>query len=238
MYENYFRNKDSETSKWEQLDNGLSRKEHDDEKNYEFVEYSPWSVSYSGTYGWGEKESYTFEKTDETVIEEETKNLFELVGLPYDKESGYAIERTTVHEDNSVEVDLCRYIEGRKVSLTGGIDDIELNKVEIVTLEFGSNRLLSVMFLGLTDVIKVEAYEDDIFLDEPEKAFRIAADYLSRISLDKNKVFETAQIAYVATEVDENGVYTLIPKAEFIDKEDKNTYQVDLFTKQVEQNRY
>lgn len=237
LYENYFVNKSDATKQWEEEQDEVKRKEYDEEDTYEAVSYNVRSVSYSGLYGTSVEYEYTYEKTEDETIEKETVRLFELIGYEYGGDNGYAIERKVVQEDNSVEVYLCRKIEGSELSITGGINDESINGAEEVELEFGNNQLISASFVCLTDVVEVKDYENEIFVDSPDKACQLFAEYLRTHSgLEKEEIVDTFQISYVASEELETDVYVLKPMAEMIDKVTGNVYQLDLFTKKVEGN--
>jgi len=134
---------------------------------------------------------------------------------------------------------LCRKIEGHELSLTGGINDVNINGAEEIKLQFGSNQLIWCRFLCLTDVVEVKDYKEEIFVDSPDKACQLFVEYLrAHPGKENEEIADTFQISYVASEELETDVYVLKPMAEMIDKVTGNVYQLDLFTKKVQGNGY
>lgn len=241
IYNNYFRNRDDKKHQEEETEhykvNGVEHSSHRiiyrTEDMYQLMHC--WD---DGVYFFGEffGENYIYKTTEEEAIQRETEKLFGLLGLEFNnRENGYVIDRKVVMEDNSVEVHVKKYIEGKETSLAFSPYPTEMpTEVEEVQLVFGDNQLIGIDFHRLTEVVEIKDYERELLVDSPEKAYNLMENYVSSTRGMIKLSVDTARIAYIVRK-EEDGIYTLWPMADFYTEIDKARVllQVDLTTKEV-----
>ena len=231
VYQYYFRRRDDKKHQQEEYMNELHSIVYESKDIYQIMEWSNIGVHYAGEF-FGE--DYMYETTDEQVIKKEIELLFKRLGLPYNnKRNGYVIDKKIVHGNNSIEMHMKKYIEGKEVSLSsiGG----NVPEVELLTVTFGNNQIIDIDLTGLTETVEVKKHKDDVLVNSPEKAYKLLNDFMAT-SYGMNKyVIDTVRVSYVEDEP-QDGIIPLRPMVEFYEKEKEymgNVEQVNPSTKEV-----
>lgn len=230
IYKNYFRRHEDTEHQKENLIDGVHSIVYKTEDMYQLMDWSDNYVHYIGNlFG----EDYIYEATEEQVIQEEMETLFNRLGLPYnDKKNGYVIDKKVVQGNNSVEVHVKRYIEGKEVTLACEVEEKEPT-IEQVTIVFGNNQIISIDLTGLSEVVEIKDYKEEVFVDSPEKAYKLLTNFVSTAFGTEKRCVDTVRISYVPEKTDTE-IVVLQPKVEFYEKDRiGNIYQVDIATKEV-----
>lgn len=240
IYENYFCYKDDTAHLKEEYHDSIMSITHETEEFYQDID---WSFHYgfiSYNKHFPEKddmeEEDRYETTTEQVILEETERFCNLLGLEYNnEENGYVIDRTTVNMDNSVDVHLRRRFNGKECSLRNY--SVEITEAGWFELLFGDNQLLSIHILRPLDVVEITDYKETVLVNSPQKAYKLLTSYISAVRGTEKITVDTARVAYTAVQ-EEDGIYTLRPMIEFIEKQHGkgyalNIHQIDLTTKEI-----
>ena len=139
IYQNYFRRREDTKHQEKEGTNAEGTIVYKSDDMYQLFDWSNTSVEYAGEF-FGE--DYRYKGTDDAVIEKETKLLLKRLGLRYnDKNNGYAIGKKMIHGNNSVEVHLKKYVEGKEISLAASnLEDVSvLDEMDII---FGDNQVI------------------------------------------------------------------------------------------------
>ena len=243
IYDNYFQGKkDKKNQKIEKDEYGTSIN-YETKKIYEVLDTGNFYITYDIINLETEDEKHG--ETKNEVIEAETKKLFKLMGLEYNTDNGYFIDKIIKQENNQMDVFCKRKIEGKNISLIQktGYDD---NDVESVEINFIDNKIASFSFRDLTELVDIKPYRGEVLIDKPIKAHKIVDDYIRSTSgaarITENGVhdinisqrkLEKADIAYCISKINKNEI-TMKPIEEFYDGNDSGTiYYVDLETKEA-----
>ena len=231
VYKNYFRRRKDTKHQEKEGTNAEGTIVYKSDDMYQLFGWSNTSVEYAGEF-FGEE--YNYKGTDDAVIEKETKLLLKRLGLRYnDKNNGYAIGKKMIHRDNSVEVHLKKYVEGKKISLAASNqeDVLALDEIDIT---FGDDQVIAIDVYRLTETVEVKKLKEDALVNNADKAYKLMTSFVNEAYGLEKKSMDTVWVSYAVKEED-NGTFTMRPVVEFYDKGFiGRIIQVDVCTKGVE----
>lgn len=184
VYQNYFRRREDIKH---QEKKGTSAEGTIVYKSDDMHQLLEWGVN--GFYFHGDffGEDYKYKGTDDTVIEKETELLLKRLGLNYnDKNNGYAIGKKMIHRDNSVEVHLKKYVEGKEISLAASNqeDVLALDEIDIT---FGDDQVIAIDVYRLTETVEVKKLKEDALVNNADKAYKLMTSFVNEAyGLEKN----------------------------------------------------
>ena len=231
VYQNYFRRREDTKHQEKEGTNAEGTIVYKSDDMYQLLE---WGVN--GFYFRGDffGEGYKYKGTDDAVIEKETKLLLKRLGLRYnDKNNGYAIGKKMIHGDNSVEVHLKKYIEGKEISLAASnLEDVSvLDEMDII---FGDNQVIGIRIYRLTETVEVKNLKEDALVNNADKAYKLMTSFVNEAYGLEKRTMDTVWVSYTMKEED-NGIFTMRPVVDFYDKGFiGRIIQVDVCTKGVE----
>lgn len=231
VYKNYFRRRKDTKHQEKEGTNAEGTIVYKSDDMYQLFGWSNTSVEYAGEF-FGEE--YIYKGTDDAVIEKETKLLLKRLGLRYnDKNNGYAIGKKMIHRDNSVEVHLKKYVEGKEISLAASNqeDVLALDEIDIT---FGDDQVIAIDVYRLTETVEVKKLKEDALVNNADKAYKLMTSFVNEAYGLEKKSMDTVWVSYAVKEED-NGTFTMRPVVEFYDKGFiGRIIQVDVCTKGVE----
>ena len=231
VYQNYFRRREDIKHQEKEGTNAEGTIVYKSDDMYQLFDWSNTSVEYAGEF-FGEE--YNYKGTDDAVIEKETKLLLKRLGLRYnDKNNGYAIGKKMIHRDNSVEVHLKKYVEGKEISLAASNqeDVLALDEIDIT---FGDDQVIAIDVYRLTETVEVKKLKEDALVNNADKAYKLMTSFVNEAYGLEKKSMDTVWVSYAVKEED-NGTFTMRPVVEFYDKGFiGRIIQVDVCTKGVE----
>ena len=231
VYKNYFRRRKDTKHQEKEGTNAEGTIVYKSDDMYQLFGWSNTSVEYAGEF-FGEE--YNYKGTDDAVIEKETKLLLKRLGLRYnDKNNGYAIGKKMIHRDNSVEVNLKKYVEGKEISLAASNqeDVLALDEIDIT---FGDDQVIAIDVYRLTETVEVKKLKEDALVNNADKAYKLMTSFVNEAYGLEKKSMDTVWVSYAVKEED-NGTFTMRPVVEFYDKGFiGRIIQVDVCTKGVE----
>ena len=231
VYKNYFRRRKDTKHQEKEGTNAEGTIVYKSDDMYQLFGWSNTSVEYAGEF-FGEE--YNYKGTDDAVIEKETKLLLKRLGLRYnDKNNGYAIGKKMIHRDNSVEVHLKKYVEGKEISLAASNqeDVLALDEIDIT---FGDDQVIAIDVYRLTETVEVKKLKEDALVNNADKAYKLMTSFVNEAYGLEKKSMDTVWVSYAVKE-DDNGTFTMRPVVEFYDKGFiGRIIQVDVCTKGVE----
>ena len=231
VYKNYFRRRKDTKHQEKEGTNAEGTIVYKSDDMYQLFGWSNTSVEYAGEF-FGEE--YNYKGTDDAVIEKETKLLLKRLGLRYnDKNNGYAIGKKMIHRDNSVEVHLKKYVEGKEISLAASNqeDVLALDEIDIT---FGDDQVIAIDVYRLTETVEVKKLKEDALVNNADKAYKLMTSFVNEAYGLEKKSMDTVWVSYAVKEED-NGTFTMRPVVEFYDKGFiGRIIQVDVCTKGVE----
>lgn len=231
VYQNYFRRREDTKHQEKEGTNAEGTIVYKSDDMYQLFGWSNTSVEYAGEF-FGE--DYRYKGTDDAVIEKETKLLLKRLGLRYnDKNNGYAIGKKMIHGDNSVEVHLKKYVEGKEISLAASnLEDVSvLDEMDII---FGDNQVIGIRIYRLTETVEVKKLKEDVLVNNADKAYKLMSSFVNEAYGLEKRSMDTVWVSYAIKEED-NGTFTMRPVVDFYDKSFiGRIIQVDVCTKGVE----
>ena len=231
VYKNYFRRRKDTKHQEKEGTNAEGTIVYKSDDMYQLFGWSNTSVEYAGEF-FGEE--YNYKGTDDAVIEKETKLLLKRLGLRYnDKNNGYAIGKKMIHRDNSVEVHLKKYVEGKEISLAASNqeDVLALDEIDIT---FGDDQVIAIDVYRLTETVEVKKLKEDALVNNADKAYKLMTSFVNEAYGLEKKSMDTVWVSYAVKEED-NGTFTMRPVVEFYDKGFiGRIIQVDVCTKGVD----
>ena len=231
VYKNYVRRRKDTKHQEKEGTNAEGTIVYKSDDMYQLFGWSNTSVEYAGEF-FGEE--YNYKGTDDAVIEKETKLLLKRLGLRYnDKNNGYAIGKKMIHRDNSVEVHLKKYVEGKEISLAASNqeDVLALDEIDIT---FGDDQVIAIDVYRLTETVEVKKLKEDALVNNADKAYKLMTSFVNEAYGLEKKSMDTVWVSYAVKEED-NGTFTMRPVVEFYDKGFiGRIIQVDVCTKGVE----
>ena len=231
VYKNYFRRRKDTKHQEKEGTNAEGTIVYKSDDMYQLFGWSNTSVEYAGEF-FGEE--YNYKGTDDAVIEKETKLLLKRLGLRYnDKNNGYAIGKKMIHRDNSVEVHLKKYVEGKEISLAASNqeDVLALDEIDIT---FGDDQVIAIDVYRLTETVEVKKLKEDALVNNADKAYKLMTSFVNEAYGLEKKSMDTVWVSYTMKEED-NGTFTMRPVVDFYDKGFiGRIIQVDVCTKGVE----
>ena len=231
VYQNYFRRREDIKHQEKKGNSAEGTIVYKSDDMYQLFGWSNTSVEYAGEF-FGEE--YNYKGTDDAVIEKETKLLLKRLGLRYnDKNNGYAIGKKMIHRDNSVEVHLKKYVEGKEISLAASNqeDVLALDEIDIT---FGDDQVIAIDVYRLTETVEVKKLKEDALVNNADKAYKLMTSFVNEAYGLEKKSMDTVWVSYAVKEED-NGTFTMRPVVEFYDKGFiGRIIQVDVCTKGVE----
>ena len=231
VYKNYFRRRKDTKHQEKEGTNAEGTIVYKSDDMYQLFGWSNTSVEYAGEF-FGEE--YNYKGTDDAVIEKETKLLLKRLGLRYnDKNNGYAIGKKMIHRDNSVEVHLKKYVEGKEISLAASNqeDVLALDEIDIT---FGDDQVIAIDVYRLTETVEVKKLKEDALVNNADKAYKLMTSFVNEAYGLEKKSMDTVWVSYAVKEED-NGTFTMRPVVDFYDKGFiGRIIQVDVCTKGVE----
>ena len=231
VYKNYFRRRKDTKHQEKEGTNAEGTIVYKSDDMYQLFGWSNTSVEYAGEF-FGEE--YNYKGTDDAVIEKETKLLLKRLGLRYnDKNNGYAIGKKMIHRDNSVEVHLKKYVEGKEISLAASNqeDVLALDEIDIT---FGDDQVIAIDVYRLTETVEVKNLKEDALVNNADKAYKLMTSFVNEAYGLEKRSMDTVWVSYTMKEED-NGTFTMRPVVEFYDKGFiGRIIQVDVCTKGVE----
>lgn len=184
VYKNYFRRRKDTKHQEKEGTNAEGTIVYKSDDMYQLFGWSNTSVEYAGEF-FGEE--YNYKGTDDAVIEKETKLLLKRLGLRYnDKNNGYAIGKKMIHRDNSVEVHLKKYVEGKEISLAASNqeDVLALDEIDIT---FGDDQVIAIDVYRLTETVEVKKLKEDALVNNADKAYKLMTSFVNEAyGLEKN----------------------------------------------------
>ena len=231
VYKNYFRRRKDTKHQEKEGTNAEGTIVYKSDDMYQLFGWSNTSVEYAGEF-FGEE--YNYKGTDDAVIEKETKLLLKRLGLRYnDKNNGYAIGKKMIHRDNSVEVHLKKYVEGKEISLAASNqeDVLALDEIDIT---FGDDQVIAIDVYRLTETVEVKKLKEDALVNNADKAYKLMTSFVNEAYGLEKRPMDTVWVSYAIKEED-NGTFTMRPVVDFYDKSFiGRIIQVDVCTKGVE----
>ena len=231
VYKNYFRRRKDTKHQEKEGTNAEGTIVYKSDDMYQLFGWSNTSVEYAGEF-FGEE--YNYKGTDDAVIEKETKLLLKRLGLRYnDKNNGYAIGKKMIHRDNSVEVHLKKYVEGKEISLAASNqeDVLALDEIDIT---FGDDQVIAIDVYRLTETVEVKKLKEDALVNNADKAYKLMTSFVNEAYGLEKRSMDTVWVSYTMKEED-NGTFTMRPVVDFYDKGFiGRIIQVDVCTKGVE----
>ena len=231
VYQNYFRRREDIKHQEKKGTNAEGTIVYKSDDMYQLLE---WGVN--GFYFRGDffGEDYKYKGTDDAVIEKETKLLLKRLGLRYnDKNNGYAIGKKMIHGNNSVEVHLKKYVEGKEISLAASnLEDVSvLDEMDII---FGDNQVIGIRIYRLTETVEVKKLKEDVLVNNADKAYKLMSSFVNEAYGLEKRSMDTVWVSYAIKEED-NGTFTMRPVVDFYDTSFiGRIIQVDVCTKGVE----
>ena len=231
IYQNYFRRREDTKHQEKEGTNAEGTIVYKSDDMYQLFGWSNTSVEYAGEF-FGE--DYRYKGTDDAVIEKETKLLLKRLGLRYnDKNNGYAIGKKMIHGNNSVEVHLKKYVEGKEISLAASnLEDVSvLDEMDII---FGDNQVIGIRIYRLTETVEVKKLKEDVLVNNADKAYKLMSSFVNEAYGLEKRSMDTVWVSYAIKEED-NGTFTMRPVVDFYDTSFiGRIIQVDVCTKGVE----
>ena len=231
IYQNYFRRREDTKHQEEEYTNEIHNLIYKTDDMHQLLTWDDVSVEYAGEF-FGE--DYKYKGTDDAVIEKETKLLLKRLGLRYnDKNNGYAIGKKMIHGDNSVEVHLKKYVEGKEISLAAG-DQEDVTRLDEVDIIFGDDQVIGIRIYRLTETVEVKNLKEDALVNNADKAYKLMTSFVNEAYGLEKRPMDTVWVSYAIKEED-NGTFTMRPVVDFYDKSFiGRIIQVDVCTKGVE----
>ena len=231
VYQNYFRRREDIKHQEKKGTNAEGTIVYKSDDMYQLFGWSNTSVEYAGEF-FGE--DYKYKGTDDAVIEKETELLLKRLGLRYnDKNNGYTIGKKMIHGDNSVEVHLKKYVEGKEISLAASNqeDVLALDEIDIT---FGDDQVIAIDVDRLTETVEVKNLKEDALVNNADKAYKLMTSFVNEAYGLEKRTMDTVWVSYTMKEED-NGTFTMRPVVDFYDKGFiGRIIQVDVCTKGVE----
>ena len=231
IYQNYFRRREDTKHQEEEYTNEIHNLIYKADDMHQLLTWDDVSVEYAGEF-FGE--DYKYKGTDDAVIEKETKLLLKRLGLRYnDKNNGYAIGKKMIHGNNSVEVHLKKYVEGKEISLAASnLEDVSvLDEMDII---FGDNQVIGIRIYRLTETVEVKKLKEDVLVNNADKAYKLMSSFVNEAYGLEKRSMDTVWVSYAIKEED-NGTFTMRPVVDFYDTSFiGRIIQVDVCTKGVE----
>ena len=231
VYQHYFRRREDTKHQEKEGTNAEGTIVYKSDDMYQLFGWSNTSVEYAGEF-FGE--DYKYKGTDDAVIEKETELLLKRLGLNYnDKNNGYAIGKKMIHGDNSVEVHLKKYVEGKEISLAAG-DQEDVTRLDEVDIIFGDNQVIGIRIYRLTETVEVKKLKEDALVNNADKAYKLMTSFVNEAYGLEKRTMDTVWVSYAIKEED-NGTFIMRPVVDFYDKGFiGRIIQVDVCTKGVE----
>ena len=231
IYQNYFRRKEEIKNQENEYTNQTHNLVYKADDMYQLLTWDDVSVEYAGDF-FGE--DYRYKGTDDAVIEKETKLLLKRLDLTYnDKNNGYAIGKKMIQGDNSVEVHLKKYVEGKEISLAAG-DQEDVTRLDEMDIIFGNDQVIGIRVYRLTETVEVKKLKEDALVNNADKAYKLMTSFVNEAYGLEKRPMDTVWVSYAIKEED-NGTFTMRPVVEFYDKGFiGRIIQVDVCTKGVE----
>ena len=231
IYQNYFRRREDTKHQEEEYTNEIHNLIYKADDMHQLLTWDDVSVEYAGEF-FGE--DYKYKGTDDAVIEKETKLLLKRLGLRYnDKNNGYAIGKKMIHGNNSVEVHLKKYVEGKEISLAAG-DQEDVTRLDEVDIIFGDDQVIGIRIYRLTETVEVKNLKEDALVNNADKAYKLMTSFVNEAYGLEKRPMDTVWVSYAIKEED-NGTFTMRPVVDFYDKSFiGRIIQVDVCTKGVE----
>ena len=231
IYQNYFRRREDTKHQEEEYTNEIHNLIYKADDMHQLLTWDDVSVEYAGEF-FGE--DYKYKGTDDAVIEKETKLLLKRLGLNYnDKNNGYVIGKKMIHGDNSVEVHLKKYVEGKEISLAAG-DQEDVTRLDEVDIIFGDDQVIGIRIYRLTETVEVKNFKEDALVNNADKAYKLMTSFVNEAYGLEKRPMDTVWVSYAIKEED-NGTFTMRPVVDFYDKSFiGRIIQVDVCTKGVE----
>ena len=231
IYQNYFRRREDTKHQEEEYTNEIHNLTYKADDMHQLLTWDDVSIEYAGEF-FGE--DYKYKGTDDAVIEKETKLLLKRLGLNYnDKNNGYAIGKKMIHGNNSVEVHLKKYVEGKEISLAASnLEDVSvLDEMDII---FGDNQVIGIRIYRLTETVEVKKLKEDVLVNNADKAYKLMSSFVNEAYGLEKRSMDTVWVSYAIKEED-NGTFTMRPVVDFYDTSFiGRIIQVDVCTKGVE----
>ena len=231
IYQNYFRRKEEKKYQENEYTNETHNLVYKADDMYQLLTWDDMSVRYYGEF-FGE--NYKYKGTDDAVIEKETELLLKRLGLRYnDKNNGYTIGKKMIHGDNSVEVHLKKYVEGKEISLAASNqeDVLALDEIDIT---FGDDQVIAIDVDRLTETVEVKNLKEDALVNNADKAYKLMTSFVNEAYGLEKRTMDTVWVSYTMKE-EANGTFTMRPVVDFYDKGFiGRIIQVDVCTKGVE----
>ena len=231
IYQNYFRRREDTKHQEEEYTNEIHNLIYKTDDMHQLLTWDDVSVEYAGEF-FGE--DYKYKGTDDSVIVKEIKLLLKRLGLPYnDKNNGYAIGKKMIQGDNSVEVHLKKYVEGKEISLAAG-DQEDVTRLDEVDIIFGDDQVIGIRIYRLTETVEVKNLKEDALVNNADKAYKLMTSFVNEAYGLEKRPMDTVWVSYAIKEED-NGTFTMRPVVDFYDKSFiGRIIQVDVCTKGVE----
>ena len=231
VYQNYFRRREDTKHQEEEYTNEIHNLIYKADDMHQLLTWDDVSVEYAGEF-FGE--DYKYKGTDDAVIEKETKLLLKRLGLNYnDKNNGYVIGKKMIQGDNSVEVHLKKYVEGKEISLAAG-DQEDVTRLDEVDIIFGDDQVIGIRIYRLTETVEVKNFKEDALVNNADKAYKLMTSFVNEAYGLEKRPMDTVWVSYAIKEED-NGTFTMRPVVDFYDKSFiGRIIQVDVCTKGVE----
>ena len=231
VYQNYFCRREDTKHQEKEGTNAEGTIVYKSDDMYQLFGWSNTSVEYAGEF-FGE--DYKYKGTDDAVIEKETELLLKRLGLRYnDKNNGYTIGKKMIHGDNSVEVHLKKYVEGKEISLAASNqeDVLALDEIDIT---FGDDQVIAIDVDRLTETVEVKNLKEDALVNNADKAYKLMTSFVNEAYGLEKRTMDTVWVSYAIKEED-NGTFIMRPVVDFYDKGFiGRIIQVDVCTKGVE----
>ena len=156
------------------------------------------------------------------------------LGLNYnDKNNGYAIGKKMIHGDNSVEVHLKKYVEGKEISLAASNQE-DVSVLDEMDIIFGDDQVIGIRIYRLTETVEVKKLKEDALVNNADKAYKLMTSFVNEAYGLEKRSMDTVWVSYAIKEED-NGTFTMRPVVDFYDKSFiGRIIQVDVCTKGVE----
>ena len=230
IYQNYFRRKEEIKNQENEYTNQTHNLVYKADDMYQLLTWDDMSVRYYGEF-FGEE--YNYKGTDDAVIEKETKLLLKRLDLTYnDKNNGYAIGKKMIQGDNSVEVHLKKYVEGKEISLAAG-DQEDVTRLDEMDIIFGNDQVIGIRIYRLTETVEVKNIKEDALVNNADKAYKLMTSFVNEAYGLEKRPMDTVWVSYAIKEED-NGTFTMRPVVDFYDKSFiGRIIQVDVCTKGV-----
>ena len=214
VYQNYFRRREDIKHQEKKGTNAEGTIVYKSDDMYQLLE---WGVN--GFYFRGDffGEDYKYKGTDDAVIEKETKLLLNRLSLPYnDKNNGYAIGKKMIHGDNSVEVHLKKYVEGKEISLAASNQE-DVSVLDEMDIIFGDDQVIGIRIYRLTETVEVKKLKEDALVNNADKAYKLMTSFVNEAYGLEKRSMDTVWVSYAIKEED-NGTFTMRPVVDFCTK--------------------